>query len=527
MNKIRYIHPLLVSLFPVFFLYSFNINHFQKSALIIPVLLVLALSTTVFVSNLLIVRRLDIASILSTFLVLFSLSYGRFKYPLRNTQFSTGNFFDNPDKIIISIALVIFTFLVVLLYKYKARLSEVNRALSIFSLILFGISLFNTVSLEIKLHRSFRSVLGINTDKKVDSQQASTPDIYYFIFDRYGGNQTLSSYGYDNTDLTGFLEEKGFKVLGNSTSNYPKTFLSLPSSLNMEYLDSLTVSTNGGESTDESAVYPMLQDNKVVRYLRERGYSYVHVGSSWDPTRSNPLADTNFIMTNGRYPFADEFTNGFLDTTIAAPILKQMYPDITAVSVDSTHNEARSRIFYEFAIIDEVVKMTEKKFVFTHILIPHGPYVLGKNCEPLSEKVTDLRNETENYLDQVKCANLKIKETVSKILEKSDSPPIIILQADEGPYPITNNLPGNLSWATATDATLIEKFPILNAVYLPGVKENPFYDDETPVNTFRILFNTYFNAQLPLLPDKNYIFSDAEHLYHFTDVTDMLDSVKK
>jgi len=38
-----------------------------------------------------------------------------------------------------------------------------------------------------------------------------------------------------------------------------------------------------------------------------------------------------------------------------------------------------------------------------------------------------------------------------------------------------------------------------------------------------MILNTYFSANLPLLPDKNYIFSDTNNLYDFIDVTDNLE----
>jgi hypothetical protein len=36
------------------------------------------------------------------------------------------------------------------------------------------------------------------------------------------------------------------------------------------------------------------------------------------------------------------------------------------------------------------------------------------------------------------------------------------------------------------------------------------------VNSFRIVFNAYFGAQLPLLPDRTYLSPDQGHLYEFS-----------
>ena len=49
--------------------------------------------------------------------------------------------------------------------------------------------------------------------------------------------------------------------------------------------------------------------------------------------------------------------------------------------------------------------------------------------------------------------------------------------------------------------------PILNAYYLPGNEPALIPPDITPVNTFRLIFNTYFNGKYPLLPDVSYVLS--------------------
>jgi hypothetical protein len=63
-----------------------------------------------------------------------------------------------------------------------------------------------------------------------------------------------------------------------------------------------------------------------------------------------------------------------------------------------------------------------------------------------------------------------------------------------------------------------EKFGILNAYYLPGVDPASagLNDRISPVNSFRIVFNAYFGADLPLLPDQTYLSPDKSRLYEFT-----------
>jgi hypothetical protein len=81
------------------------------------------------------------------------------------------------------------------------------------------------------------------TSKMVDALDVplnppEKPDIYYIILDGYARADVLSNlYGYDNSDFIKPLEQRGFNMASQSRSNYPRTLLSLASSLNMKYLE--------------------------------------------------------------------------------------------------------------------------------------------------------------------------------------------------------------------------------------------------------------------------------------------------
>jgi hypothetical protein len=69
---------------------------------------------------------------------------------------------------------------------------------------------------------------------------------------------------------------------------------------------------------------------------------------------------------------------------------------------------------------------------------------------------------------------------------------------------------------------LEERYSILNAYYFPNEEYNLLYPSITPVNSFRVIFNTFFGTDLPLLEDKNYYASYASP-YRFEDVTGRIE----
>src|SRR5690606_24695373 len=92
---------------------------------------------------------------------------------------------------------------------------------------------------------------------------------------------------------------------------------------------------------------------------------------------------------------------------------------------------------YQFSSIDEISKISKRKFVFSHILLPHPPYVYNKDGSIPSYPgdLTTGPPESEKYINQLLFTNSQIEKMIDTILENSETPPVIILQADEGPYP--------------------------------------------------------------------------------------------
>jgi hypothetical protein len=60
---------------------------------------------------------------------------------------------------------------------------------------------------------------------------------------------------------------------------------------------------------------------------------------------------------------------------------------------------------------------------------------------------------------------------------------------------------------------------ILNAYYLPRGGNEVLYPDVSPVNTFRLIFNRYFDAGLPLLDDLSY-YSAMSSPYNYIPIAE-------
>ncbi len=525
------VYPFFLAAFPVFALYYHNASEILPWVFVKPLFVSLLLAALIFGGAKLLLKDWHKAGLITGLAILIIFSHGhihsalayRFENLFAQGQYKFFGFLSlGIDDILVAVWAVTGLALLVFLWRTRRRFPSITKFLNFFAIFLFAVptvtsAFYKIANIKPQALQEIDSKIGQEITLKVE-EGAVKPDIYYIILDRYGGEKTMDLYGFDNHKFLNFLTEKGFYVADRSTMNYPRTLPSLAASLNMEYINFLT-GIAGENTSDQTFAYPLLNNHKVGELLKSQGYRYLHLGSWFEPTKVSPLADQNFIMGD-LYLGIDGFSTELLETTLFAPIIRRLSSRTSSFEFDTQH---RNRILYQFENLERIPFLDSPKFIFAHILLPHDPYVFGANCEELSSTA---RASIPNYLAHVSCANKRTMELVETILASSKNPPVIIIQADEGPYNMLYPMPKTkkvgFDFAGASDDTLNERFPILNALYLPGVDTSDLYPSMTPVNTFRFIFNKYFGADLGLLPDKNYVYQDEDHFYKFIEVTDRL-----
>lgn len=268
----------------------------------------------------------------------------------------------------------------------------------------------------------------------------------------------------------------------------------------MEYLDHFAV-VLGADSNSAAVQFRLIQENRVARLLRRMGYKFVNVSSGFSPTDRINAADINIGGGIGNTFYVE-----LLLITAFAPIEKH-----TALLA----REFASNRLLGFTNIEQIKKIHGPKFVLIHTLITHPPFIFDANggIKPLPPS---LLNEgyvnKSGYLEQLKFAEKEIQLLVSSLLAQPDYRPIIVVQSDHGPAS---------SQRTDQKSFVNERMKILNAYYFPNNVNVGLHQTITPVNSFRVIFNRYFQANFPLLKDVSYI-SDPIFHFHFTNVNDQI-----
>jgi len=327
---------------------------------------------------------------------------------------------------------------------------------------------------------------------------STRPDIYYIVLDAYGREDVMDTlYNLDNRPFLDYLNRKGFYVANESHSNYMQTVFSIPSSLNFTYIDPPQEGVNGLEYFSN-----LVKDNQIMSTLKRCGYRTVAFESGFYFTE-HPDVDV--------YLSSDNNLNDFESLLLADSPANVLLERLNLQPPKYSYEAHRQQVLYSFGKLANLPKLPGPKIVFAHIISPHPPFVFdakGRSVEPNQGYSLNDGDDFQGTLDeyragyamQVQFVNQKMERVIDAILTKSSTPPVIIIQGDHGPG-------SHLNWSSPAQSCLWERTSILNAYFLPDGGESKLYPSISPVNSFRVVLNAYFGANLQLLPDRTYFTS--------------------
>ena len=491
-RKIYHIHPFLFALLPVLSLYRANmtVHMFPFSVMIMPAVVSLALTALAMAILSLLLRNVSRAALIVSWFLFLFFSYGH----LHNFSRSTPAI-GSPYVLDICLGAVFLAGVLIIL---KVRRPQ-GQVVTLIAVILLSIPVFKIAVRQLSIFMTAPAAPKIQRDQRA---RGDLPDIYYLIFDGYGRQDALKRiYDIDNSKLINHLKSRGFYVAPGSYSNYCQTALSLASSLNMRYINSIGDGLDS-LSRDRAPLARLIKYNQVQNFLRSFGYRTVALPTAYYPTEITTADE--YLEADAGFFTLDEFAVQLLKTT---PIPLQ--PRLGGY---------RHTILYSIDQLWTMPPSSTPRFVFAHLLIPHPPFIFGPNGEFKYPQKHESRLSAKEFAretgEMVSFTDKVIASVVDTILVRSSRPPIIVIQADHGTPPQVN-------WEDPDMTDMPGRFCILNAYHLPGGGNELVHPTITPVNTFRLIFDNYFGTSFGRLPDRSY-FSSSQRPFILHDVTDKL-----
>ena len=518
----KHLHSILTSIFPVFlvavfpllFFYVNNISQLSLVFLKLPLIISLTGSILLLILFYWLLRDINKSILITCVFDLIFFSYGHISKYFNDFLFIPlpRGFVIGPDKVMLPTVFLLFIFIFYKTLKTKKDLSQPIFFIKITLFLLCLNSLIPIVKTEVQRSKVENNTIKVGI-KQVD-MSVDYPDVYHIILDGYAGNNTLKDiYNYDNGDFYAKLEKMGFFVAKQAKSNYMHTYLSLPSTFNMTYLDSLP-EKYGKKPVDDSAATKLMINNQVFQKFRSMGYKTYNFVSDWAGTNENYPADiiyseSKFFKIFGLNILTSESNMVFLKTTLLSPLIQEVW-----------ENALRKKTLSVFEKMPDIPYQEGKKYVLAHIMSPHPPYVFTEDGDEVNNPNLNNADEGVNrrpyYLAQLKFITMQTLPMLNRLINNSKKPPIIILQSDHGPGSIFGT---RKDWKSNYNQLAVEeRSNILYAVFMPDKKYDQFSNTMTPINTYRILFNKYFKDTYQLLPDRTY-YTNYDEIYGFYDVT--------
>lgn len=509
--KLWLIHPWLMAAAPVAFLLAHNEARVDADIVLLSLGVSLAGATVLFALAWLLLRRAEKAAALTTLATALFFTYGHwFNILVARNLIASHRLIHTLVSIVFAI---VFVGAATWIVRERRSFQPVNQFLTCLLAIGLAFWVYGTVrGHRVVFHRKRLNYTQAATTRPAPlaRDDAAHPDVYHLILDGYARQDVLARhYGHDNAPFLRALRERGFYVADQSVCNYPMTFMSLASTLNMRYLTEEIDRHRKGGLTSKSYFLDLIRDHEVGRTFQALGYRHVHFGTTFLATEDAGNADIAYSFT---HPLLHrEFSTVLLRTTM----LRGLEP-----SVVDLHR-------FTFRKLREIPSIQGPTYTFAHLLLPHMPFVFDRQGRqrsnvPLGLQFVDVTGgwgAKAEYVDQLVYTNAEVLRLVDDLLRDSPHPPLIVIHSDHG---TASQHPGTRTDLSINperwDELIRERTGVLQALYVPASQRKALYPTMTPVNTFRFVFRECFGLDYPRLKDRSY-FAWYDRPYHIKEVT--------
>jgi hypothetical protein len=213
-----------------------------------------------------------------------------------------------------------------------------------------------------------------------------------------------------------------------------------------------------------------IKQNPVVKFFYKSGYDFINF-SFWEMLDKNKFYQDIYFLRRGNIYQARTLYGHLYE------IWNERFADMAEINYEIFNKLKNSQNTSD----------KKPKFIYAHIMMPHPPYYFDAEGNRMDLNYFNDGKNKHKYLEQLKYTNKLLMQTIRGIFNSAKQPPIIIVQSDHG----FRSYGGN-------DKMEIE-CSVLNCFYFPDKDYSLLDDSLKTINTFRIIFNKYFNQNLEMI----------------------------
>lgn len=502
-------HPLFFAVYPVLALLAYNLGQVPLATAARSLVIALLVGGAFVAACAFLPRGGRKAALVASLVLVLFFSYGHLYDVLRGGK---GVFLLlGKHSLLGPLYILVLVVGIWFILKSKSKLLDLTLLLNVTGglLVLFSLAQVGTHYAKLQSLSAPKSRARAAQHSDLPGLPANPPDIYYIILDSYSRQDILQSkFDYTNADFLDGLRKLGFYVADCGHSNYEYTEYSLSSSLNMDYIQKFG-SDFRSNGKDWLLLEKLIKDSAVRRDLEGLGYRSITMATGFQWAE---WYDAAYFLTPNQETLASQAISPFEALLLRSTLLRILTDTKSvqralglALGPVNFPYEFEARVeYYALSQLDNILSYPSPKFVYAHLMTTHDPIMFDEHGNILSDpayyppsgETISPEYFVKGAVGEYKYANARILKIVQNIIQNSKRPVIIVIQGDHG--------------------RVQPRTPILNAYYLPGGAKD-LYPTISPVNTFRVIFNRYFGASYPLLPDVSYHI-DSEIPGRFTEV---------
>jgi len=348
---------------------------------------------------------------------------------------------------------------------------SIQRGIAAAIVLLFGVAAVAQVTISHALEAAEIPLLALTAREPADATEV-IEDVLVVVVDSYPSLAWANQrFGHDTSFIELSLEDAGFTTPAVGWSQHSNTSFSVSALMEMKPIVDAASDDPWSNSRNLGSIIG--GENLVASTLRSAGFQQIQIESGWhlgQCSRTDVCIEASWLNETTWSLLEPSVIGGWLEAEYGSWIVP------ASKSVEARLHELRP-----------VFGNGEHDYVFAHVMLPHGPYVVDSTCNTVPPHTNGNTVPDSAIRSQLSCTDL----VLSRIIEVTNETTAVLITSDHGVKSTGQLQKSPDSW---TKEDIADAFTILLSYRLPESCDPPGYNTNTIVMSAIVECATTFDA---------------------------------